>query len=95
VPAALPPNVGPPVWSPDGTSLVYLQFTSFCGETTGESAVVLVDVATMASRVLLTQSAPEFESVAWNEAGQLQLSGLLDSGQWIYDFESGRLVPTP
>lgn len=94
-PAALPPNVGPPAWSPDGMALAYLQFTSFCGETAGESAVVLVDTATLESRVLVTQSAPEFESVAWNEAGQLQLAGLLDGGQWVYDFASGQLVPTP
>jgi hypothetical protein len=95
VPAALPPQVGPPVWSPDGLALVYLQFSSFCGETAGESAVVLVDAATLESRVLLAQSAPEFESVSWPEAGRLELAGLLDSGQWSYDLATGTLTPIP
>jgi len=95
VPAALPPNVGPPVWSPDGAALVYLQFTSFCGETAGESAVVWVDATTLESRILLTQSAPEFESVAWPEAGRLELAGLLDGGRWSYDLATGALTPIP
>ena len=96
VPAALPPNVGPPVWSPDGASLAYLQFTSFCGETAGESAVVLVDAATSTSRVLLTQSAPEFVSVSWSETGQqLLLAGLLDSGRWTFDLATNTLAPAP
>lgn len=94
-PAALPPNVGPPVWSPDGTALVYLQFTSFCGETPGESAVVLLDTAAMESRVLLTQSAPEFESVSWPEAGRLELAGLLGGGRWVYDLATGTLSAAP
>ncbi len=96
VPAALPPNVGPPVWSPDGSALAYLQFSSFCGETAGESAVVLVDATTLESRVLITQSAPEFESVGWSETGQqLILPGLLDQGQWVYDLASGTLQVAP
>lgn len=94
-PAALPPNVGPPVWSPDGAALVYLQFTSFCGETPGESAVVLVDGVTFASRVLVTQSAPEFESVSWPEAGRLELAGLLDSGRWVFDLATETLSAAP
>ncbi len=95
VPAALPPHVGPPVWSPDGAALVYLQFSSFCGETAGESAVVWVDATTLASRILLTQSAPEFESASWPEAGRLALAGLLDSGRWSYDLATGVLSPAP
>lgn len=94
-PAALPPNVGPPVWSPDGTALVYLQFTSFCGEAAGESAVVLVDRTTFESRVLVSQSAPEFESVSWSEAGRLELAGLLGSGRWVYDLATGVLSAAP
>ncbi|MBP8949490.1 MAG: hypothetical protein KBG73_11660 [Candidatus Promineofilum sp.] len=94
-PAALPPNVGPIVWSPDGTALVYLQFTSYCGEAAGDSAVVLVDAVTFESRVLVTQSAPEFESVSWPEAGRLELSGLLDSGRWVLDLATNTLAPAP
>lgn len=95
-PAALPPNVGPPVWSPDGTALVYLQFTSFCGETAGESAVVWVDAATLTTRVLATQSAPEFTSVSWSETGQqLLLAALLDAGQWTFDLATNTLAPAP
>ena len=95
-PAALPPNVGPPVWSPDGAALVYLQFTSFCGEMAGESAVVWVDATTMATRVLATQSAPEFASVSWSETGQqLLLSGLLDSARWTFDLATNTLAPAP
>lgn len=94
-PAALPPNVGPPVWSPDGTALVYLQFTSFCGETPGESAVVRVDAATFESRVLVTQSAPEFASVSWPEAGRLELAGLLDSRRWVFDLATETLSAAP
>ena len=94
-PAALPPNVGPPIWSPDGAALVYLQFTSFCGETPGESAVVLLDAATLESRVLVTQSAPEFESVSWPEAGRLELAGLLDSGRWVFDLTTETLSAAP
>ena len=94
-PAALPPNVGPIVWSPDGTALAYLQFTSYCGEVAGESAVVLVDAATFESRVLVTQSAPEFESVSWPEAGRLELAGLLDGGRWVYVLATGVLSVAP
>jgi hypothetical protein len=94
-PPALPPYVGPPVWSPDGSALAYLQFTSFCGETAGESALVLVDATTFEARVLATQANPEFESVSWPEPGRLSLAGLQGGGQWVYDLESGQLVPTP
>ena len=96
VPVALPPNVGPPVWSPDGAALAYLQFTSFCGETAGESAVGLVDATTFDSRVLITQSAPEFASVSWLETGQqLLLAGLLDSARWTFDLATNTLAPAP
>jgi hypothetical protein len=93
--AETPPNVGPPVWSPDGSALAYLQFTSFCGEAPGESAVVLVDGATLASRVLATQAAPEFASVEWADGGRLLLTGLLDGGRWVYDLATGQLAPSP
>lgn len=92
-PAALPPQVGPPAWSPDGAAIAYIQYTSFCGETAGDSAVVLVDATTFASRVLLTQAAPEFDSVSWLDATRLALTGLMDSGQWEYDVVSGTLTP--
>jgi len=91
-PAALPPFVGPPVWSPDGTALAYLQYTTGCGEAAGDSAVVLVDGATFAPRVLLTSAAPEFQALEWPEAGRLLLIGVDDS-RWSYDLGSGVLAP--
>lgn len=93
-PAALPPFVGPPVWSPDGANLAYLQYTTSCGETAGESAVVVVDVATSAPRVLLSSSAPEFQSLEWPEPGRLILTGM-DGGRWNYDLAGGVLTPEP
>ena len=57
--------------------------------------MVLVDAVTFESRVLVTQSAPEFESVSWPEAGRLELSGLLDSGRWVLDLATNTLAPAP
>jgi hypothetical protein len=91
--AGTPPNVSLPVWSPDGSALAYLQFSSSCGEAAGESAVALVDAATLESRVLVTQTTPEFESVEWIDQGRLLLTGLLDSGRWVYDLATGQLSP--
>lgn len=93
-PAALPPYVGPPVWSPDGAALVYLQYTSQCGETPGESAVVLVNPSAGSQRVLLTQSTPEIGSVSWIDIRQLRLTAL-QGGEWVYDLTTGLLVPAP
>lgn len=93
--AETPPHVGPPVWSPDGSALAFLQYTSLCGETAGESAVALVDGTTFETRVLVTQAAPEFEGVAWLDAGRLLLTGLLDTGRWVYDLATGQLAPSP
>jgi hypothetical protein len=91
--AGSPPYVGPPVWSPDGSALAYLQFSSFCGEATGDSAVALVDPATFESRILATQAAPEFATVEWLDGGRLLLTGLLNSGRWVYDLATGQLNP--
>jgi hypothetical protein len=50
----------------------------------------------MATRVLATQSAPEFASVSWSETGQqLLLSGLLDSARWTFDLATNTLAPAP
>jgi len=92
-PAALPPFVGPPVWSPDGAALAYLQYTTGCGETAGESAVVLVDGTTFAPRVLLTSAAPEFAAVEWLDVGRLQLTALNSEQRWVYDLATGQLSP--
>lgn len=92
--AETPPNVGPPVWSPDGSALVFLQYTSFCGEVAGESAVVLVDGTTLTPRVLFTSSAPEFASVEWLDEGRLLLTGLLNGGRWVYELATGQLAPS-
>ncbi len=83
-PPALPPQVGPPAWSPDGAALAFVQFTSFCGETAGESALALVDSTTFTARVLATQTTPEFDGVKWLDATRLSVSGLMDSGTWEY-----------
>jgi hypothetical protein len=53
--------------------------------------VVLVDPATFESRVLATQTAPEFATVEWLDNGRLLLTGLLDSGRWVYDLATGQL----
>lgn len=90
-----PPNVGPPEWSPDGTALAHVQFTSFCGETPGESTIVLVDANTFESRILIRQSAPEFESVSWLDSETLTLTGLMGSGQWEFALEGENPLPLP
>lgn len=92
-PAALPPTVSAPVWSPDGSALAYLQYTSACGETPGDSAVVVVNTNTYEQRVVLTQASPELESVNWLDPGHLILAGLLDAGQWQLDLATGTTVP--
>ncbi len=92
-PAALPPYVSAPVWAPDGSALAYLQYTSACGETPGESAVVVVDTNMFTQRVVFSQASPELESVSWLDTGNLILTGLLDTGQWQLDLATGTTVP--
>ena len=92
-PAALPPYVSAPVWAPDGSALAYLQYTSTCGETPGDSAVVVVNTNSYEQRVVWTQASPELEGVGWLDPGNLILTGLLDTGQWQLDLATGTAVP--
>ncbi len=94
-PAALPPSVSAPVWAPDGVALAYLQYTSACGETPGDSAVVVVNTNTFEQRVVLTQASPELGGVSWLDAGQLELTELQTDGRWVYDLTTGVLSPAP
>lgn len=89
--AALPPVVpfaesSPPVWSPDGASLIYLQAHSFCDA--GLSAVVQVDTMTAESRVLLETNGAPYVAVTWDEAGQLRLEDG-DGVLWLLDPATG------
>ncbi len=92
-PAALPPSVSAPAWAPDDSALAYLQYTSQCGETPGDSAIVVVNADTYEQRVVWTQASPELAGVSWLDPGNLILSGLLDTGQWQLDLTTGATVP--
>jgi hypothetical protein len=94
--AALLPNegLGPPVWSPDGARLAYVQTSGFCPAPAGDSAVIVVDVATFQSTVAGVSGAPEFSAIEWIDASRLRLTGA-DGTHWELDTNSGALIPAP
>jgi hypothetical protein len=94
-PAPLPvEGLGPPVWSPDGARLAYVQTSTFCPAPTGESAVVLVDAATLQSQVVAASVAPEFAAVEWIDAGRLLVTDAAGS-RWELDPATGVMTLLP
>lgn len=94
--AAVPNTaVGPTVWSPDGSALAYLQAGAFCiPGAAGQTSVVLVDVPSLVSRVLISSDTPAFQDVAWYGSDRLLLAD--DTGQrWSLDVASGELTQGP
>lgn len=94
-PAPLP-NEGlhPPVWSPDGSRLAYLQTSSFCPVAAGDSAVIVVDGTTLQTDVAATLGAPEFAAVEWIDASRLRLTAV-DNTRWELDLTTGGLFQIP
>ncbi len=84
----------PPVWSPDGARLAYLLTSTFCPAAAGDSAVVVVDAATMQPTVAAVLGAPEFASVEWIDASRLRLIGA-DGSRWEADLTTGGVFQSP
>jgi hypothetical protein len=93
--ATLPAEgISPPVWSPDGARLAYVQTTSFCPAPSGDSAVVLVDAATLQSQVVAASVAPEFAMVEWIDANRLLVTDAAGS-RWELDAATGVMTLIP
>ena len=84
-------RAGALAWSPDGTALVYLQWTSKCVPVDGELTLVRYDLATRQQSMLLKSQTPEFASIVWDAPNHLRLFEA-DNIEWRYDLASQTLT---
>lgn len=82
-------EIGPIAWAPYGQSLVYVQVDSYC-PLRGPSAVIRVDLPTLATGLLTRAESAGYGAVAWETPGKIRL--LDESGQWwVFDLAKGEL----
>lgn len=83
-------NLGPVVWSPDGTALVYSQYDSYC--TLSGLHLRHVDLTDGSTTAVLDNPPQVLGDVRWEEDGVLLLSA--ESGaQYQLDLATGTLTP--
>lgn len=93
--ATLPAEgISPPIWSPDGARLAYVQTSGFCPAPAGDSAIVLVDATTLQSQVVAASVAPEFATVEWIDANRMLITDAAGS-RWELDATTGVLTLIP
>lgn len=87
------PELGMPAWSPDGAAIAYLQGPFYFCFGAGAVAVV-VDTATLASRVLLDLGDRVVQSIRWVDGATLLLENV-EGGAWLLDLVTGELSEAP
>jgi hypothetical protein len=91
VPAEVPrAYTGPIAWAPDGQSLVYLRWQSFC-PSYERSYLVRLDLPAGEQSVLLDDATPVFADVVWESAIVLRLTDT-DGQAWLYDTAADTLT---
>lgn len=86
-------QVGPKAWAPDSTRLVYIQRAADC-VTSGESTLVMVDVATGMQKELLRSTNPSVAYVDWVEPDLLRLRNL-EGEAWRFVLSTGQMTAEP
>ena len=83
--------LGAIVWSPDGSALALTASHDVCG-IDGVTSILQVDLATGAVRTLVSGDARGLTTVAWSDAGRVEVQDL-DGAHWWIDIETGEVTP--